>query len=95
MGAQIPNSVFTVPYTAAHPTRASLVCFLFPKAKFHYAIWFEAGSKLVVELQRAEIWPIIYLASSELARASRSATGLRPASNLSATSFEPASNQIA
>jgi len=29
------------------------------KAKFHYAIWFEAGSKLVADLQRAEIWPII------------------------------------
>jgi len=25
------------------------------KAKFHYASWFEAGSKLV----RAEIWPTI------------------------------------
>jgi len=48
------------------------------------AIWFEAGLKLVADLQRAEIWPIIYLASSELARASRSAT-----------SFEPASNQVA
>jgi len=66
----------------------------------------DPGSKLVADLQRAEIWPIIYLASSELARASRSATkfitlsgsklvrswfeaGRRPASNLSATSFEP------
>jgi len=29
------------------------------KAKFYYAIWFEAGSKLVADLQRAEIWPII------------------------------------
>jgi len=29
------------------------------KAKFHYAIWFEAGSKLVADLQRAEIWPTI------------------------------------
>jgi len=29
------------------------------KAKFHYAIRFEAGSKLVADLQRAEIWPII------------------------------------
>jgi len=28
-------------------------------AKFHYTIWFEAGSKLVADLQRAEIWPII------------------------------------
>jgi len=26
--------------------------------KFHYAVWFEAGSKLVADLQRAEIWPI-------------------------------------
>jgi len=29
------------------------------KAKFHYAIWFEAGSNLVADLQQAEIWPII------------------------------------
>jgi len=40
------------------------------KAKFHYASWFEAGSKLVADrseadsklvadLERAEIWPII------------------------------------
>jgi len=32
-----------------------------------------SGSKLVADLQRAEIWPIIQLANSELARASRSA----------------------
>jgi len=31
----------------------------FIKAKFHFASWFEAGSKLVADLQRAEIWPII------------------------------------
>jgi len=40
------------------------------KVKFHYARWFEAGSKLVADrfeagsklvtdLQRAEIWPIV------------------------------------
>jgi len=29
------------------------------KAKFHYAIWSQTGSKLVADLQRAEIWPII------------------------------------
>jgi len=29
------------------------------KAKFHHAIWSQTGSKLVAELQRAEIWPII------------------------------------
>jgi len=29
------------------------------KAKFHYAMWFEAGSKVVADLQRAEIWPIV------------------------------------
>jgi len=44
------------------------------KAKFHYASWFEAGSKLVAD---------------------RFEAGRRQASNLSATSFEPASNQIA
>ena len=48
------------------------------KAKCHYAIWFEAGSKLVADLQRSEIWPIIQLASSELARASRTATSFEP-----------------
>jgi len=26
------------------------------KAKFHYSIWFEAGSKLVADLQRTDIW---------------------------------------
>jgi len=69
---------------ASRPTLTTL------KAKFHYARWFEA-----------EIWPIIELASSELARASRFAAkfhyavwfkaGRRPASNLSVTSFKPAS----
>jgi len=29
------------------------------KAKFHYAIWLQTGPKLVADLQRAEIWPII------------------------------------
>jgi len=55
------------------------------KAIFHYAIWSQTGPKLVADLQRAGIWPIISLANSELARASRSVTGLRPASDLSAT----------
>ena len=34
-------------------------CYWKIKAKFHYAIWFKAGSKLVADLQRAEIWHII------------------------------------
>jgi len=63
------------------------------KARFHYASWFEAGSKLVADLQRAEIWPIIYLASSKPARASRSATKFHYAVWFEA--FEPASNQLA
>jgi len=34
------------------------------KAKFHYAVWFEAGRRQVriwsqLDLQRAETWPII------------------------------------
>jgi len=44
--------------------------------------WSLTGPKLVAHLQLAGIWPIT---SSELARASKSATGLRPASDLSAT----------
>jgi len=48
------------------------------KAKFHYAIWSQRGPKLVADLPRARIWPIIFLASSELARASRYATSLGP-----------------
>ena len=48
------------------------------QAKFHYAIWSQTGPKLVADLQRAGIWPIIQLASSELARASRSATSFGP-----------------
>jgi len=44
--------------------------------------WSQTGPRLVADLQRAGIWPITI---SELARASRSATGVRPASDLSAT----------
>ena len=40
--------------------------------------WSQTGPKLVADLQRAGIWPIIWLASSELARASRSATRFEP-----------------
>ena len=40
-------------------TRCSSTTPLQLKAKFHYAIWLEAGSKLVADMQRAEIWPII------------------------------------
>jgi len=36
-----------------------LTAILCAKAKFHCASWFEAGSKLVGDLQRAEIWPIV------------------------------------
>jgi len=66
------------------------------QAKFHYASWFEAGSKLV----RAEIWPIIQLASSELARAglrlnSITLAGSKLVGYQLRTSFEQASNQIA
>ena len=62
------------------------------KAKFHYAIWFEAGSKLVADLQRAELK--FGLSSSLLAANLHELVGPRPASNLSATSFEPALNQL-
>jgi len=51
------------------------------EAKFYYAI---VVADLVAYLQRADISPIThYLACSQ--RASKSATGLRPASGLSAT----------
>ena len=76
----------TIPHrTSYHCTKPPTIML---KAKFHYAIWSQTGSKLVADLQRAGIWPIIWFASSELARGCRSATGPRPASNLSATSFE-------
>jgi len=29
------------------------------KAKFYYAIWSQTGPKLVADLQRAGIWPVI------------------------------------
>jgi len=29
------------------------------KAKFHFAVWSQTGPKLVADLQRAGIWPII------------------------------------
>ena len=65
------------------------------QAKFHYASWFEAGSKLV----RAEIWPIIQLASSELARAGLRLNSITLfGSKLVRSWFEagsrPASNQL-
>jgi len=56
------------------------------KAKFHYASWFEAV--------RAEIRPIIWLASSELARASRFAAKFHYALWFEAGG-RPALNQIA
>jgi len=46
--------------------------------RYLVAIWSQTGPKLVADMQRAGIWPVIYLASSELARASRSATSLGP-----------------
>jgi len=52
------------------------------KAKFHYASWFEACSKLVADLQRAEIW-------HELAGPRPNSITARPASNQLRTSFEP------
>ena len=64
------------------------------KAKFHYAILVadrsEAGRR------PAASWNLAYHLLryySELARASRSATGLRPASYLSATSLEHVCDQ--
>jgi len=50
------------------------------KAKFHYASWFGAGSKLV----RSQV-PLRYLVR----------TSFEPATNQLRTSFKPASNQIA
>ena len=55
------------------------------EAKFHYTIWFEAGLKLVADLlARVSLLPASYIIGQMLARC-RS----EPASNLSATSFEP------
>jgi len=50
------------------------------KAKFYYASWFEAGSKLVADKFKAKFH-----------YASWFEAGRRPASNLLRTSFEPAS----
>jgi len=66
---RITRQTFTTQY-AVLPHNIKIIWWSQIKAKFHYASWFGAGSKLV----RAKIWPIIYLASSELARASRFAT---------------------
>ena len=54
-----------------------------PKARFHYAIWFEAGSKLVADRFEAKFHYAIWFE-----------VGRRPASNQLRTSFEPASNQL-
>ena len=77
------------------------------KAKFHYASWFGAGSELAPnrfgagsKLVRAEIWPIIQLASSKLARANRFAAKFHYAvwfgagSELVRSWFEAGSMQI-
>jgi len=47
------------------------------RVKFHYASWFEACSKLVADRFEAKLYYAIWFE--------------RPAWNLSATSFEPAS----
>jgi len=48
------------------------------KPNFISLSWLQTGPKLVADLQRAGIWPNIYLLSSKLAQASRSATSLGP-----------------
>jgi len=40
-------------------SRSDVTPSLLVKAKFHHAIWSQTGSKLVADLQRAEIWPVI------------------------------------
>ena len=60
------------------------------EAKFHYASWFGASSELV----RAEIWPIIQLASSELARASRFAAKFHYAACLVRSRFGACSELV-
>jgi len=51
--------------------------------------WSQTGPKLVVYLPRAGIWLIIYLASSELARASRSVTSFGPVCDQLRTCLRP------
>jgi len=71
---------------------------VFLKAKFHYATSSELapnmfGARLVRSWFKAEIWPIIQLASSELARASRFAAKFHYASCFGAGS-EQAPNRF-
>jgi len=47
------------PVISALITLVLFVSLLSVKAKFRYAIWSQTGSKLVADLQRAEICPII------------------------------------
>jgi len=61
----------------------------------HYASWFAAGSKLVTDRFEAKFHYTIWFAAGSKLIADRFETGRRPASNLSAISFEPASNQLA
>jgi len=59
--------------------------------------WSQTGPKLVADLQLAGIWPIIQLASSELARPSRSATSLGPVCDQDSVmefGFEPICDQV-
>jgi len=58
------------------------------KAKFHYASWFEAGSKLVADSFEIKFHYAIWFGAASKLVADRFEA---PTSNLSATCFEPAS----
>ena len=65
------------------------------EAKFHYAIWFEAGSKLVADRFEAGRGPVADLLARASSLLASQMIGQISACCKSATSFEPASNQIA
>ena len=77
---------------------AGIVCSFRVNAKFHYAIWFEAGSILVAdrfESGRNLVADLLACASSLLASYDRPNFSSLQVCDQLRTSFEPASNQLA
>ena len=76
-GGTYPTMLFFKLLAVTRETKVTL------KAKFHYASWFEAGSKLVADRFEAKYNYAIWFEA-----------GRRPASNQLRTSSEPAPNQL-
>jgi len=54
-----PSGAVPVAIDSENPPLESIIKYRVVKAKFNYAIWSQTSPKLVADLQRAGIWPII------------------------------------